>query len=59
MMSIIAVLIAGCGIEGGHGSDCDWAVPIRPSPSDQLTNGTARQILTHNETGAALCGWMP
>lgn len=59
MMSVIAVLIAGCGIEGLHGSDCDWAVPIRPSRSDQLTHGTARQILTHNETGTAQCGWMP
>jgi len=38
---------------------CDWAEPIRPSRADQLSEGTARQILTHNETGAAICGWRP
>jgi hypothetical protein len=24
-----------------------------------LSEGTAKQILTHNETGAAICGWRP
>lgn len=38
---------------------CDWAAPTRPSRADQLTDGTARQILAHNETGAQLCGWQP
>jgi hypothetical protein len=58
-LSGIAVLIAGCVIEPRVGSDCDWAEPIRPSRADQLSKGTAQQILTHNETGAALCGWRP
>jgi hypothetical protein len=26
---------------------------------DKLTADTARQILTHDETGAKLCGWKP
>ena len=38
---------------------CGWAKPILPSRADVLTDGTARQILTHNETGASLCGWRP
>ena len=59
MMSVIVVLTAGCGIDGLDPSDCDWAKPIRPSRADQLSDGTARQILVHNETGAELCGWRP
>jgi hypothetical protein len=58
-LSVIAVLIAGCAIDPGVGSGCDWAEPIRPSRADQLSEGTARQILAHNETGAQLCGWQP
>lgn len=34
---------------------CDWAEPIFISADDVLTIGTARQILTHNETGDAIC----
>lgn len=54
-----AALSAGCAIEYPRPGQmvCDWAAPIRPSRADQLTDGTARQILTHNETGARLCGW--
>lgn len=40
-------------------TDCDWAGPIRPSAADVLTDGTARQILTHNKKGAQFCGWTP
>jgi hypothetical protein len=59
-LSAIAVWIAGCGIDpGAPDTACDWTAPIRPSRGDHLTEGTARQILTHNETGAALCGWQP
>jgi hypothetical protein len=52
-------LLAGCGIDLRAPADCDWAMPILPSRADQLTDGTALQILTHNETGARLCGWRP
>jgi hypothetical protein len=59
-LSVIAVLIAGCGIDpGATDVACDWAAPIRPSRADQLTEDTARQILIHNETGARICGWRP
>ncbi|MCJ8600976.1 hypothetical protein MWH03_00075 [Klebsiella pneumoniae] len=36
---------------------CDTAHPIYISEEDHLTPATARQILTHNLTGAALCHW--
>lgn len=39
--------------------ECEWAEPIRPQVEDHLSDPTARQILTHNETGARLCGWRP
>ena len=55
-----AGLTAGCAIEPlGLHADCDWAVPIRPSHQDVLTDQTLAQILAHNEVGATLCGWVP
>lgn len=36
---------------------CVWASPIYVSKADILTDGTATQILKHNETGKRLCGW--
>ena len=53
-MLFATIFLAGCATD-----PCDWAAPIRPSSQDVLTDGTARQILTHNETGAAVCGWRP
>jgi hypothetical protein len=50
-------LLAGCA-SGGAGIDvCGPWRPILISRTDQLTNGTAREILTHNEAGSRLCGW--
>lgn len=53
MLLSMLSLTAGCV----QTDPCGWAVPIRPSRADVLTDGTARQILTHNETGARVCGW--
>jgi hypothetical protein len=36
---------------------CEWAKPIYISHDDVLTDGTAKQILTHDETGKRICGW--
>lgn len=36
---------------------CEWVKPIYPSNDDQLTDGTARQILDHDEAGKQICGW--
>ncbi|QEQ94787.1 hypothetical protein pEpSNUABM08_40 [Erwinia phage pEp_SNUABM_08] len=35
------------------------ATPFYPSRKDVLTDGTKRQIVTHNEIGVRLCGWQP
>lgn len=34
---------------------CDWTRPIFVSQFDVLTDGTARQVLAHNETWARRC----
>lgn len=50
-------LLAGCSGTGGGTSACAGWRPILVSRADVLTQGTAQQILTHNEAGRALCGW--
>lgn len=56
-MCLPALLLAGCATTGAGINGCDWAKPIYVSQDDVLTDGTARQILTHDETGKAICGW--
>lgn len=34
---------------------CDWVRPVYVHSLDQLTPGTARQILAHNETWEKVC----
>ena len=53
---LIVALLSGCATSG-HGDFCDTASPIYLTYFDTLTPDTARQILKHNETGEALCGW--
>jgi nitrogen regulatory protein PII len=36
---------------------CNTAKPIYIAKSDAISDETARQILEHNLTGKALCGW--
>jgi hypothetical protein len=52
-----AIWVAGCV----QTKDCDWAEPIKPTANDVqvISTGLARDILTHNEKGAAICGWRP
>jgi len=38
---------------------CDWTKAIYVSKKDVLTDDTAKQIIAHNEAGAARCGWKP
>lgn len=54
---IMALLLSACSSTAGN--FCLVSQPIRPSASDTLTDGTARQVLTHNEYGARVCGWRP
>jgi uncharacterized lipoprotein YajG len=51
------LLLAGCSTTGRATDGCAWARPILPSRQDRLTDGTASQILIHNETGQRICGW--
>jgi hypothetical protein len=39
------------------GSFCSIASAIRPANVDVLTDAEVKDILAHNEKGAALCGW--
>jgi hypothetical protein len=50
------LLLAGCQTAGG--SFCDIAKPIR-TPIEDMTPAEAREALSINEKGAALCGWRP
>ena len=55
MLPFLGIWLNGCVTS----DPCGWAAPIRPALADDLTTGTARQILAHNETGARVCGWKP
>lgn len=54
---VMAMLLAACSSTAGN--FCAVSQPIRPSASDTLTDDTARQVLTHNQYGAEVCGWRP
>jgi hypothetical protein len=51
------ILASGCANRGPVTNFCQIAEPILISRQDVLTDGTARQILAHNEVGKAVCGW--
>lgn len=57
MVACLAMLsVSGCESVGpATEPGCEWAQPIYVSRDDVLTEGTARQILRHNETWAANC----
>lgn len=61
----LALLLAGCATTAGVvkpevvDNGCSWAKPIIVSGDDVLTDGTAKQILEHDQTGAKVCGWKP
>lgn len=52
----MVMLLSGCAILGRETSQyCDISQPIYISKKDELTDGTARQILEHNETWKRIC----
>jgi len=51
------ILASGCAMSGSVISGCGMFEPILTSRHDVLTDGTARQILAHNDIGRGLCGW--
>ena len=58
-ISAIAILcLAGCqSLPHSVHDFCTLGKPILVSKQDVLTDGTAKQIQSHDETGAKLCGW--
>lgn len=58
MLMLLAILLSGCVDGSARGLDvCAPWKPIFVSAADQLTDGTAREIVAHNEVGERLCGW--
>lgn len=54
-MTAASLLLSGCA-GSGQGTDyCALAEPIYTSRDDVLTEGTAQQILDHNEFWADRC----
>jgi hypothetical protein len=57
------ILLASCTSDGNApiatDSFCATQRPILVSKRDVLTEITARDILVHNDYGAAKCGWKP
>jgi hypothetical protein len=53
---LVGLMLAGCSTTR-PGDFCVVSEPIRPSATDTLTTGTARQVLAHNEYGQKVCGW--
>jgi hypothetical protein len=63
---MMVLLLTGCGTLGLGVTEpvvvdtsCNWAKPILISKRDVLTDGTARQILAHNELTAKNCPAKP
>lgn len=57
-LAAILTLLAACHPGSGTDPCAPWSA-IRPSKADTLTPDTARQVLAHNATGQAVCGWRP
>ena len=55
MLALMTTLLAACATVGPATDGCEWVVPILVSQQDDLTDGTARQILAHNETWSHIC----
>lgn len=60
-LALLASLLLTACASGGRATEvvdagCDWTRPVLVSQFDVLTDGTARQILAHNETWALRCG---
>jgi hypothetical protein len=52
----MAMLLVGCSTSGPVTNNyCDIVRPIYVSKKDVFTDGTAKQILEHNETWKAIC----
>lgn len=62
LLPSLVMLLSGCATNGNVtnqpqiiDTSCEWVHFIYISKDDVLTDGTARQILTHNETVEKNC----
>ena len=57
MLCVLILLISGCAVRPVN--ECLIFAPIYLEPEDvtAVSDPLARQLLEHNETGAAVCGW--
>lgn len=57
----MVMLLTSCAASGSAintvvvDTACNWVQPILVSKDDVLTDGTARQLLAHNETWLKTC----
>ena len=58
LMTALALALPACSTSA---DSCAGFKSIRPAIADvdTMSPGLARQIVTHNETGAKLCRWKP
>ena len=56
---VTMTIASGCVSDGNGRTDCAGFKPIKMDAAsfDGLTDRDARQVLAHNEFGAARCGW--
>lgn len=62
LLAVLTLLLPLAGCKSGcvtKPDPCAGWEPIYPSRSDVLTDGTARQILAHDEHGKAIGCWKP
>jgi hypothetical protein len=56
LVCLLTLCASGCATNGSViDTSCAWVRPIMVSRDDQLTDETAREILTHNEAWERIC----
>jgi len=53
---LLVPLLGSCA-KTGAANPCAAFIPVYIDGTDAISDGTARQILTNNESGHTLCGW--
>lgn len=52
---LLTLCASGCATGSVIDTGCAWVRPILISKDDALTDGTATQVLTHNESWQRIC----
>lgn len=60
IVGAVLAMVVGCTtVQTRTHEFCLVSSPILIGKQDKLSDTTAKEILEHNKTGAALCGWKP